>query len=169
MSLENFFEDLETQFDAKLGAQNNSARPASAVNDCNLVEINLENGSNLTLVAPVLGFDFIAGVSLVEPKWQFIKLSTVIKIFFEYAGSADLPKLRQIDQSIIDFLNRIPLPAQIFWQVNLGNEPRGGLLIDIHNQVLMLQLSMAVPLVGVPIDRILSIQIETVENFDELF
>lgn len=167
MSIENLFEDLETQFEAQLWAQRSKAYPANAFSQSNLVEIYLQDGSRQTLIAPLLGPDFIAGVTVSEPKWQFIKLSTVIKIFFEDAGVESLPKLKQSDQPIIEFLSRLPLPIEVFWQANSGGEIRAGLLVDIQNELLLLQISLAMPLIGVPIESIGLLRIESVENFDE--
>lgn len=87
MEFSHLFEDLEAQF----AAANDEPRSAEQPLDCLpagpvLVEIMLAEGSLLKLIAPTLGIDFLAGISLETGAITAISLRT--------AGSITITQVR---------------------------------------------------------------------------
>lgn len=68
---------------------------------------------SFTLVAPIVGLDFVAGLDTEFADWNCIALSQVIRITKLEESDSDLPNLRHQEIGLLDFAKTIEKPMRI--------------------------------------------------------
>lgn len=110
MHIEDIFEDLEALFDASADkAPQNFSGSASR-----MVELRV-GSQHIRLIAPIIGFDFAAGLDLEVATWHIYSLRLVGSITFLHQQDLTLPRIRLLDQELSSFLYHLPLPAPGYW------------------------------------------------------
>jgi hypothetical protein len=163
MNLDSFFEDLEAQIDAETTVADRPDR----LDSTNLVRIYWPDGGYSELVAVLLGEDFIAGMVIGCNEWRLMQLASAARLEFCELPGLEMPTIRFFEGSRLAFLERLPLPLSITWSFAKDAQPQRGILVDLKGECLIVEVLNSVSSVGVPISRVDSLGIDSVENFDE--
>ncbi|WP_138316161.1 hypothetical protein [Rhodoluna limnophila] len=163
MSFDNFFEDLEAQFEA---AQN---RPIAQIinGQSALAEVQDQGFAHHLLVAPMLGCDFIAGLDKTLPIWNIFSFKMVRSIRFVPGEEPDLPKAREVQKSLVAHLGEVASPMAIEWRGVDDENFRSANLVGISGELLLIAKGDSV--IGVPAQRIGQIKVLSVDNFGYQF
>jgi hypothetical protein len=165
MQLDNFFEDLEAQFEYQLDA----ARSQSTLEDCNLIRVKRLDGRAVELAMPLLGADFVAGMTLGANDFKIFRFSNLAQINFLKLENANLPKIRVMKMSFSAFLGQVPAPFEITWVTSGSPQVNSGMLIDQMGELLLLQVLHSTNVLGVPVTVVEELGIVSVENFGTTF
>ncbi len=68
---------------------------------------------SVSLVAPIIGDDFIAGINEASGHWLCLRTHTIESLICETEISPDLPHVRYRPISLALFLREIPMPTKI--------------------------------------------------------
>ena len=68
---------------------------------------------SVSLVAPIIGDDYIAGINEATGHWLCLRTHTIDSLICETEISPDLPKVRYRPISLSLFLREIPMPTKI--------------------------------------------------------
>jgi hypothetical protein len=165
MTFENLFEDLEALFEAQLS----NAAGGSGLQTKNLAIIDQLSGQKATLLAPVMGLDFIAGVPLGEDLWRIFQFSGLSRMMFSEAavgkGSTKLPRLKEVTITMADCLAQLPLPIYLTWRQIGSEEARAGQLVQVVDSLVAIQVVGATEPGFYPLAGITEVSIRAVENF----
>ncbi len=165
MNFDHLFEDLEAQFEAGLATEQASL----GLSTKKLAQVDLLDGSSRVFVAPVLGFDFIAGLLIGEVAWQLVPFVAFVRLTFLDSESSGLPPLRRLDLGLIGFLERLPRPAHLKWRLLASDQIRLGQLIELEGNLLALQVSGSPEVTFHPVAAFQSLEVMAVENLGEDF
>jgi hypothetical protein len=110
MNPEAFFEELESQF--VVDSHCHGLRKHFA--GCNRLWFRV-SGTEFSLVAPILGHDFVVGFCETRAAWMCLGKSKVSLLRFVADADSQLPKLRIRTTSFSDFINEMnpPFAAEI--------------------------------------------------------
>lgn len=108
MNLETLFDDLEAQLSRKEDLRITSFQ---TLTDARRVRLHIGGEQQFSLVAPILGEDFVAGFDEKTANWMCAAQTQVARIDFDPADDPELPKLRRQSATLAEFLNAMPLPA----------------------------------------------------------
>lgn len=163
MHIEDIFEDLEAQFAA---ASQTRVRD-SITSGARAIEVNTASMVPKELIAPILGFDFLAGLDSVSPIWHIFPMRWVTKVLFHSETEQNLPMLRNFAIDFIGFLNSIPTPCSIRWRI-AGSDSfiRVGQLHTVTGSLLFIYLKDAKRPIAVPIQALQMLSIESVDNLN---
>lgn len=163
MHIEDIFEDLEAQFAAASETQNRD----SFTENARALEVSTSLLAPRELIAPILGQDFIAGLDSVAPIWHIFPMRTVHRMIFHSEIDSDLPRLRNFNIDIINFLNSVPTPCSIRWRVSGPDDfVRTGQLHTVTRSLLFIYLINTKRPIAVPIQAIEQLSIESVDNLN---
>jgi hypothetical protein len=163
MNLDSFFEDLEAQIDAEISVVDRPDR----LDSTNLVRIFGPDGGFAELVAVLLGEDFIAGMAIRCNDWRLVRLASISRLEFCELQGLKMPRIRFFQGSRLAFLERLPLPLSITWSFSSDAQQQRGVLVDFKGECLIIEVLNSPSPIGVPISRVDSLGIDSVENFDE--
>jgi hypothetical protein len=135
MNLENFFEDLEVAFEARLGETSN----LGSFVDSSLLEIVLCDGRRFTLAAPIVGLDFCGGAALDQSAWTMVLLKEVQRIEPVAMTIRAGEPTRFSGFSAAEILDGLKLPASIRWVNHGSDQVAVGQLLGQHQQVLVVE------------------------------
>ncbi|WP_296632798.1 hypothetical protein [Rhodoluna sp.] len=163
MNFENLFEDLEAQF-ANAHMSNASI---SNFDSTNLVIVKTANSLQRELIAPIIATDFVAGLDLLVPIWHVMPFHAVRNIRFVHELTEDLPKVRQLNKTLVEFLGATPMPNPAKWRV-LGaiEHQRAGQIVGLVGNLICLVDPSEGGLVAVPIQSIQELSIESVDKLN---
>ena len=117
MNLETLFDDLEAQLSRKEDLRITSFQ---TLTDARRVRLHFGGEQQFSLVAPILGEDFVAGFDEKTANWMCAAQTQVARIDFDPADDPELPKLRKtqafqsIQFSSVTKLIRSPVPLSVF-------------------------------------------------------
>lgn len=161
MQLDGFFEDFEARFEAELEA----SQIPNALDSSNLIRVVPSSEGFVDLVACLLGLDFVAGMALGRNDWQLIRFAAIAELRFSELRDVPIPKVRIIELSVVEFLERLRLPLAIKIRTVDSSAARQILLLELRGDCLITQSTETVNPVGIPLSTIASIHIDSVENF----
>jgi hypothetical protein len=160
MHIEDIFEDLEAQFDAVQEKDHQNFGYLAA----KITEVKTQSFS-AKLIAPIIGVDFIAGLDLEKPTWHIFSSRFISEVSFLPAQDQTLPRVRQLEESLVAFLQHLPLPGLIRWRtmdnpdfINLGA------LRGITHGLLMANPAGATKQIFVPILSLAQLSIDSIES-----
>ncbi len=105
MNPETFFEELESQF-----VENNRClEPQKHIAGCNRILLRI-SGSEFSLVAPILGGDFVVGFCEKRAAWMCIGKQKLSLMRLVEVADAQLPRLRTRTSSLDDFIVELQPP-----------------------------------------------------------
>ena len=110
MNPETFFEELESQF----VDDNSCHKLRTRIAACNRLSIRV-SGAEFSLVAPILGHDFVVGFCERRAAWMCLGKSKVSLLRFKTDADSQLPKLRIRATSFSEFIGEMtpPFAAEI--------------------------------------------------------
>ena len=108
MSHENYFEDLEAQFEAEL--ENQHAQGHRQVGQLGgerqvILGVQTHQGQIIRLGAPILGLDFCAGIDAETQSFNVLALAAVFAIRAEFVASGSTALTKVVDE-LGEFLDR---------------------------------------------------------------
>lgn len=160
MHIEDIFEDLEAQFAATL----QESQRKSFFEDSNLVVLQTLDKQIFELVAPVLGNDFISGLSLRESIWHFYLLNAVAKLDFKKLTSQEFPPVRNTHASLGSFMEGLKTPCLIRWKLIGSDFYNIGTLQSAQSSLMEVCSSVDPKPFFVPISATSHISIHIVDN-----
>ena len=108
MTLEALIEDLEASFE-----RNCQVTAAQLTKNANRLAVVSRNHFRFSLVAPILATDFITGLDEQTADWLCIQKSQIAEVRFICDTDASLPKMRNRDLKLEQFLNEMPKPISV--------------------------------------------------------
>lgn len=135
MNLETLIDDLEAQFDADARKRITTSK---AIQDARRLRIWIDDEANFSLVAPILGLDFIAGFDERTADWICLIQCNVSRMQFEASQDLELPKLRRQKVTVEEFITCMPLPAAVVLGNKNGEQIRAS-AIDANGDLLFLR------------------------------
>ena len=135
MNLETLFDDLEAQMAPKTDSRITNLQTLAEVRR---VRLRFSSEEQFSLVAPILGDDFVAGFDEQTANWMCAAQTKVARIDFEHDDDPDLPKLRRQSATLVEFLNAMPLPAAAFIGMSDGRS-QGVVLLEATAKLLFVQ------------------------------
>lgn len=108
MTFETLIEDLEAGFE-----RNCQVTAAQLTKNANRLAVVSRNHFRFSLVAPILATDFITGLDEQTADWLCIQKSQIAEVRFICDTDASLPKMRNRDLKLEQFLNEMPKPISV--------------------------------------------------------
>lgn len=129
MNFDHIFEDLEAEFESTRAR----GAASSLLARCNCLRVYPSQGTPETLLAPLVGSDFVGGLGEEFAAWSLYPISQMLEIVPQNDGDLELPRLRNFDRSLLDLFESFAKPVEIVWypQANLA-APNRGMLADIE-------------------------------------
>lgn len=165
MHIEDLFEDLEAQF----SAANAKVFKPNFYEQARVLEVSLAGNLKRSLIAPILGCDFVAGLDPVSPVWFLHPLQHIRKLRITDSAEPDLPNLRQFEVGLAKFLQSIPQPCSVRWRTTIDDHLAIGQLHTVTNSLLFIYQAGSTRPVAVPINALELLIIEAVDNLNGSF
>lgn len=162
MNLDNLFEDLEAQFDGLLAG----TKPKTVLEGSHLMRVWHRREQITQLAAPILGFDFVAGMVLGENSFRLIRLDTVQRIALQRLPKSGVPECRLVSVSALEFMERLPLPFSVRWQTLDDCLWSVATVMDLFGQTFAVEHQKSGGHQLLPIVSIAQLELFDVENFD---
>lgn len=108
MTFETLIEDLEAGFE-----RNCQVTAAQVTANANRLAVVSKHQHRFSLVAPILATDFITGLDEQTADWLCIQKSQIAEVRFICDTDASLPKMRNRDLKLEQFLNEMPKPISV--------------------------------------------------------
>lgn len=163
MNLDYVFEDLEAQFAAE-----REAAPDLAVNslrfswlDSNVLNVQLCQGQQHRLIAPMFGKDFVAGLIAGSDRLLILANAAILRLTFE--TQPRLPPVRLLDCKVSDFLNQFEIPAAVLWRQANQVAEHSGFLVDAREGFVFLAEAGAPLPFALPFAQLSSLQVQAAE------
>ena len=147
MELDDLFGDLEAQFENKL-------EHGSWNTNCKKLQIRNCFGAHAELIAPIIGEDFIAGLDTLTGDWVCFEIQIVTQIRQRSEDDDDLPLLRNQSIDFKTFIATIDRPIRLT-AIDRNGKSTAFNLLAIHNQFLVCENSMLIPISSITQLRIL--------------
>ena len=169
MDFDPLFEDLEARFVASEGSIDVGFSTAT-IAQATAIELLLQTGQRQTLIAPVLGQGFVAGVRPDSPNWLVVPAVAIRSIEFEFAATFGLPTLQFSEATFQEHLGQLPFPAKCNFRTLSPDEGlvHSTLLGVAHGLVFTLQDKMQL-FRAVPLEQVTWLQIWAVDNLSKDF
>jgi len=171
VSIENYFEDLEAQFEAAQDqhfekvsgrriARSKSSRLLSQFEQKPiLLNVQAIWVGSITLAHPVLGLDFVAGIHAVQRTFCVIRNESLSRLTWSLADASSSAPIQKVAVELGDFIDGFmsqPLSVVIYREPSRGESISGWLL---GRQLMLLELMVQNELQLVPIHSIQAIVI----------
>lgn len=167
MDFDPLFEDLEARFTAEEAASTEGFS-IGALLPATVVELQLQGGHKESLVAPVLGLGFVAGLHPGDHAWNVVPFSVIRSLEFHSDAPEGLPILKVQNLNLAAHLEQVPLPAKCSFRIsNSDDGPTLATLVGVAQELLFVQLPGAATLRGVPVNQISSLRLWLVDNLSE--
>ena len=164
MNFDPLFEDLEARFIAAEGHTNDGFSTAE-ISHATSIELLLRTGQRQTLIAPVLGQGFAAGVPTDTPNWLIVPAGAIRSISFGFTATVSLPTLQFSETNFLEHLGQLSFPAKCNFRTLSTDE---GLvhstLLGVAHGLVFMQLEKAQLLRAVPLEQLTGLQIWAVDN-----
>lgn len=120
----------------------------------NCLVIQLLDKSNLHLLAPVIGVNFVAGLDKDCGDWHCILFQCISKINPTQLSDEDLPLIRKQDVSFSDFLKTLDRPVRVVAKF-MDNSDSAFNLLGVDNQFVITESRSLIPLSAIRQIRVL--------------
>jgi hypothetical protein len=119
-----------------------------------------------TLVAPIIGSDFVGGLGEEFDTWSLYSVSQILEIVPHTLGDIEMPRLRNFDRSLLELLESFAKPVEIVWypQAKL-TAPNRGMLADIDCGFLIIESARGT--VAVAPGSVSKLSVAVVDNLSE--
>lgn len=161
MQLDDYFEDMEARFEAELEA----TKQPKPIDSANLIRVIDKTEGFVDLVACLIGLDFVAGMALGRNDWQLVRFEAISEMQFNELRHVPIPKIRILELTVAEFLERLPLPLAIKLITIEVSTSRQCLLLELRGDCLITQSQGLATPIGVPLASVKHIHIDSVENF----
>ena len=169
MNFDPLFEDLEARFSASESIVDAGFSIAD-LSGVTSIELVLNNLLRQTLVAPLLGRGFIAGIDSEAPNWVGVPMSAIRSMSFGSLQSFSLPALKFSDANFEEHIQQLPLPAECnFRTMNHDDGLVSATLLDVDFGLLFLQPKQGQILRSVPLVQVTQLRIWAVDNLSKDF
>jgi hypothetical protein len=135
MNLETVFDDLEAQLACSANSRITSLQKLFEVRR---VRLHFGGEQQFSLIAPILGDDFVAGFEEQTGNWMLAAHAHLARIDFDHADDHELPKLRRQSATLSDFLKSMPMPAAASLGLTDGRS-QGAVLLEATAKWLFVQ------------------------------
>lgn len=140
MNLDAILDDLEAQLRAE--SLEEGGVPLR-LDETTRVVVRQAAELSFSLVAPILGQDFVSGFDEATASWLIIHTPQTVDLVFEKAPDPDLPKLRRRSIRLADFLLQLELPAAIQFQTT-DRQVHSATLIHVEGELLFIDRARAI-------------------------
>jgi hypothetical protein len=134
MNLDALFEDLESQLTDVTQCFENQKQMAN----CNRFLLQIGN-HNVSLIAPIIGKDFVAGYHAQRAAWMCVAMPKVSVLKFACEPDTRLPRLRRRTTALEEFLREMTLPYAVELKP-CGQPEFAAVLTAIDEQLLCFKL-----------------------------
>ena len=169
MDFDPLFEDLEARFFA---SQNSSefAFSLELIKSTTSLQVLTIDGQRLTLLAPVLGQGFAAGLQSEAAIWMILPMPAIKNLRFSVDEKSTLPRLSLEEFSLLQYLERLPLPAKCLAKtIGRGSILGESTLVGVGYDLLFLQLSHQDSIAAIPLGSLAQLSMAPVHNSHTLF
>lgn len=105
MDLNNFFEDLEAEFESQILALQNQQLPPSVLPSGPIkVDLVFKDSTHLSLIAVTLGEDFVAGINPENGSAMAINIYSISRIIFVSTPAQESLELRNSGRTFAEFI-----------------------------------------------------------------
>lgn len=164
MNFDPLFEDLEALFCASATATGEGFS-LDGLTDATSIELVLHNGQRQTIVAPLLGQGFVAGVHPEAPNWVALPLASIRSLGFGFEGPSVLPALQFSEAQLQEHLQQLQLPAQCcYFTQNPDEGLANGMLLGVARGLMFVQLQGTSALRAIPLIQVAQLKILAVDN-----
>ena len=160
MQLDRYFEDLEAQFAfarSELGCD-------APVCESNFVRVLRYGGITAELAMPILGCDFVAGITLGANVFRIFPFADITQLTFHTLKVERLENLRQLEFELWEYLALLKVPYEIQWTTRGDVVRRHGVVVEVLDRLLRIQITGAEQSISVPVLALAELQIDSVEN-----
>ncbi len=169
MNFDPLFEDLEARFMASEG-NTDVGFSIDTIAQATSIELHLRTGQRQTLIAPVLGQGFAAGVPTDTPNWLVVPAGAIRSIGFEFVATFGLPTLQFSEANFQEHLRQLPFPVTCnFRTINPDEGLVHSTLLGVDHGLVFMQPKNAQFCRAVPLDQVTSLQIWAVDNLSKDF
>ena len=169
MNFDPLFEDLEARFIASEGNIDVSFS-TTTIAQATSIELLLRTGQRQTLIAPVLGQGFAAGVPTDTPNWLIVPAGAIRSISFGFAATFGLPTLQFSEANFQEHLGQLPFPVTCnFRTLNPDEGLVHSTLLGAAHGLVFMQPSNAQSVRAVPVEQVTYMQIWAVDNLSKDF
>ena len=162
MNFDHIFEDLEAEFESTRAR----GTASSVLSRCNCLRVYPLQGTPEILFAPIIGSDFVGGLSEEFAAWSLYPVSQILELVPQNDGDLELPRLRNFDRSLLDLFDSFAKPVEIVWypQAKL-TAPNRGMLADIDCGFLIVESARGT--VAVAPGSVSKFSVAVVDNLSE--
>lgn len=164
MNFDHIFEDLEAQFESGRASSPSPAR----LSGCISLRVTPVIGSPEELFAPIIGSDFVGGLSANFTAWNLFPNSQVVELMPQYSGDLELPRLKEVDRDIKDLISGFAKPTEMVWHSrNDFGAPRRGMLVGFECGFLIIETPRGI--VAITAKSVTKFSLGIVDNLSEAF
>ncbi|MEY3889654.1 MAG: hypothetical protein RLZZ90_300 [Actinomycetota bacterium] len=164
MNFDPLFEDLEARFIAA-ESNTNDGFSTGAIHRATSIELLLLTGQRQTLISPVLGQGFAAGVHPVSPNWLVVPAGAIRSIGFEFETNFGLPTLQFSEANFQEHLGQLPFPAKCnFRTLNPDEGLMHSTLLGVSQGLVFMHRDDGQSFRAIPLEQVTCLQIWAVDN-----
>lgn len=164
MDFDPLFEDLEARFIASK-TPSDLAFSLDVFRLATTLQVLTIGSQRLTLFAPVLGQDFAAGLQPEAPIWHILPMQAIKSLAFKVEENSKLPSLQIEEFSLMQYLERLPLPAKCNLRLIGADSPViESTLAGVGQGLLFLQRSHRDSVEAIPLGGFAQLSISPVYN-----
>lgn len=169
MDFDPLFEDLEARFDAEANAANQGFS-LDSLEGATSVRLHLTDGQRQSLIAPMLGLGFVAGIQPDDRAWTLVPLGAIHSLDFDFTAALTLPILKIQKLQISEHLEQLQFPARCsFRTFNPDVGQTQATVLGVGQELLFVQILGAATLLAIPLVRLSQLQIWPVDNSSKDF
>jgi hypothetical protein len=164
MDFDPLFEDLEARF---MASQKTADFTFSLkiIQQATRLDVLLDDGQRLQLLAPLLGQDFAAGLHPAAAIWNIVPLEAIQNIGFIFDEKSDLPTVQLQKFSLMQYLELLPLPTKCsFRRIGQESSLSETNLIGVGHDLLFIQSQHQDSLTAIPVAQLRQLSIGPVHN-----
>ena len=169
MDFDPLFEDLEARFDAEAKSAN-QVFSSKILEGATSLRLHLADGQRQSLIAPILGLGFVAGIQPDDRAWTVVPLDAILSLDFEFAEAPGLPTLQIQRLRMSEHLEQLQFPARGSFRTFIPDDGQTqATLIGVTHELLFVQILGAAALKAIPLIKILHLEIWPVDNSSKDF
>jgi hypothetical protein len=162
VNFDHIFEDLEAEFES---TRTRGEAPSPLLR-CNSLRVYSAHVMPETLVAPIIGSDFVGGLGEEFDTWSLYPVSQILEIVPHTLGDIEMPRLRNFDRSLLELLDSFAKPIEIVCYLpSMAAAPNRGMLIGVDCGFLV--VASARGTVAIASGSVAKISVGVVDNLSE--